>query len=128
VGKLKLLIQEEQNDTRACNFLTLASAVPRSPAAFFAADSQWGEGRYHARGNGPRLRTTPDRHHESYPDAEGTDLRSFQDAKDEAVRALVEMAREILPGGAYRELTFKVRDESDRQLIQVVIKFELQAH
>ncbi|QND58007.1 DUF6894 family protein [Mesorhizobium huakuii] len=65
---------------------------------------------------------------ESYPDTVGTGLISFDAAKDEAVRALMEMAREMLPDGAYRELTFKVRDETGRQLVQVTIKFELQTN
>ena len=48
--------------------------------------------------------------------------------KDEAVRSLVEMAKEVLPDGSYRELTFMVRDDMGRQLLQVSIKFELQTH
>jgi hypothetical protein len=63
-----------------------------------------------------------------YPDTEGTELKSFDAVKDEAVRALMEMAREMLPDGPYRELTFKVRDETGSHLIQVVIKFELQTN
>lgn len=50
----------------------------------------------------------------------------FRTVKDQACRALIEMAREMLPGGAFRELAFKVRDESGRELMKVAIKFELQ--
>ncbi|RJT41353.1 hypothetical protein D3227_06045 [Mesorhizobium waimense] len=60
-----------------------------------------------------------------FPDKKGTELHCIDDAKDEAVRALVDIIR-ILPDGAYRELAYTVRDDSGRQLMQVAIKFELQ--
>ena len=60
-----------------------------------------------------------------YPDTEGTDLDHFDAAKDDAVSALVEMAKDVLADGAYRELTYKVRNEHGRQLMLVGIKFEL---
>ncbi|TGT46876.1 hypothetical protein EN812_05935 [Mesorhizobium sp. M4B.F.Ca.ET.169.01.1.1] len=59
-------------------------------------------------------------------DTEGTELSSFDAVKHQAVRALVDVIREVLPDGPHRELSFKVRDEAGRQLMQVVMTFHLQ--
>ncbi|MEP6565224.1 MAG: hypothetical protein ABJB10_08785 [Mesorhizobium sp.] len=48
---------------------------------------------------------------EEFPDPEGTELADLEAAKDEAVRALADIARDVLPDGNHRELVFNVRDE-----------------
>ena len=62
----------------------------------------------------------------SFPDSEGTDLPSFDAARDEAVHALMGLARDIRPNGPYRKLQFKVRDSEGRELWQVSLQFEVQ--
>jgi hypothetical protein len=59
-------------------------------------------------------------------DSEGTEFDSDDAARDEAVMALVEMAREVLPGSSSRELAFEVRDEDGRRTVRVSIVFDLQ--
>jgi hypothetical protein len=61
----------------------------------------------------------------SYPDEDGTELQHLDAAKDQAVTALLEMSSEMLPGGAFRELVCKVRDDRTRELMKVAIRFEL---
>jgi hypothetical protein len=60
------------------------------------------------------------------PDTVGTELDGDEAAGDEAIMALVEMAREVLPGGNSRELAFEVRDENGRRTLRVSIVFDLQ--
>ncbi|RWE78236.1 hypothetical protein [Mesorhizobium sp.] len=62
---------------------------------------------------------------ESSPDEAGTELASFEAAKAEAVRSLMEMTAEVPLGGTHRELTMTVRDESGRNLARAVITFEV---
>lgn len=63
---------------------------------------------------------------DEFPDTEGTELPNLDAVKDEAIRALVEVVKEVLPDGSFRELACKVRDENGRQLLQAEIRFQLQ--
>ncbi|MER8886615.1 hypothetical protein [Mesorhizobium sp. M0663] len=60
-----------------------------------------------------------------FRDVEGTDLPDLEAAKQEAVRALVEITTDKLPDGPYREFVMKVPDESDQTFADAVLKFEL---
>lgn len=60
------------------------------------------------------------------PDEVGTDLSSFDAVKREAVSALVDVIKEVLPDGSHRELSFNLRDEKGRQLLQVAMTFHIQ--
>ena len=62
---------------------------------------------------------------ESFPDEAGAEFHGIDAAKDEAVRALVDMTAEVPPGGVYRELTITVRDGGGLNLLQVAITFEV---
>ena len=62
---------------------------------------------------------------EAQPDAGATEFADMQAAKEEAVKALLGMASEILPGGTFRELIISVRDDQGRGLLQVAITFEV---
>jgi hypothetical protein len=65
-------------------------------------------------------------HGNKSPDTEGTEFDSEGAAVDEAVMALVEMARELLPGGPPTEMAFNVREEGGRQITRVSIVFAVQ--
>jgi hypothetical protein len=45
--------------------------------------------------------------------------------EDEAAMALLEIARDKMPDGTYREVAFRVRDEADTHLLLVKVTFEL---
>ncbi len=46
-------------------------------------------------------------------DDDGLDLESSEQARQEAERALADLARDVLPDGDMRELEIEVRDEND---------------
>lgn len=58
------------------------------------------------------------------PDPEGTDLPTENDAKEEAIRALVEIVGELLPDGNHRELSFTVRDQAGQRLMELALRFD----
>ncbi|MER8595021.1 MULTISPECIES: hypothetical protein [unclassified Mesorhizobium] len=60
-----------------------------------------------------------------FPDLEGTYLPNLEAANQEAVRALVEITKDKLPDGLYREFVMKVRDESGHRFAEAMLKFEL---
>ncbi|MEI9406723.1 DUF6894 family protein [Mesorhizobium argentiipisi] len=61
----------------------------------------------------------------SASDPEGTECKDLEEAKREAVVALLEMTAELPRGYVHRELTITVRDEDGRNLVQAVITFEV---
>ncbi|MCQ8876256.1 hypothetical protein NP945_30900 [Mesorhizobium sp. LMG17149] len=62
---------------------------------------------------------------EESTDDEGSEWESQQDAIDEAVRALVEITRELLPGTLQKELALRVFDEARRPVATATIRFEV---
>jgi hypothetical protein len=54
----------------------------------------------------------------------GTRLHSFEEAKVEAVRALVELARDEIQGPEPRELAIEVREDGG-PILQVVLTLEV---
>lgn len=64
---------------------------------------------------------------EAYPDCYGTELPDCESAKIETAMALIEIARVALHDQDYRELAFKVRDESGKPLLQMVLNLEMLA-
>ncbi|TIM23521.1 MAG: hypothetical protein E5Y74_05655 [Mesorhizobium sp.] len=60
-----------------------------------------------------------------YPDTEGTELTSREAAEDEASRALLEIAKDQMPDGTYREVAFQVHDGASKALFVVKVTFEL---
>ncbi|MER8956495.1 hypothetical protein NKH98_28040 [Mesorhizobium sp. M0833] len=60
-------------------------------------------------------------------DVVGTDLPDLEAAKQEAVKALVEITKDKLPDGPYREFVMTVRDESNETFLEAMIKFEMRA-
>ena len=57
-------------------------------------------------------------------DEEGLEFDSIEEARDQATRALAEMARDVLPGSVRRELTIEVRDETREPLLKTCLVFE----
>ncbi|WP_027037577.1 DUF6894 family protein [Mesorhizobium ciceri] len=62
---------------------------------------------------------------ELYPDPEGTDLTDLEAAEDEAARALLEIAKDQMPDGTFREVALHVRDAASSPLFVVKVTFEL---
>ncbi|MER8489340.1 hypothetical protein NKH53_13815 [Mesorhizobium australicum] len=60
-----------------------------------------------------------------YQDTEGTDLPSPEAAEDEAARALLEIAKDQMPDGTFRQVAFQVHDGASHPLFVVKITFEL---
>jgi hypothetical protein len=61
------------------------------------------------------------------PDNHGTDLHGIDAAKHEAAKTLGAIVGDMLPG-SLRELEIKIRDEADRSLGVVAVKFEMRAN
>jgi hypothetical protein len=61
------------------------------------------------------------------PDNQGTELHGIEAAKHEAAKTLCEIVGEMLPGDP-REFEINIRDEANRPLCAVAIKFEMRAH
>jgi hypothetical protein len=55
----------------------------------------------------------------------GVDLEGIEAARDEAARALGEMARDVLPGASRRVLGVEVRDEAKEPLLDARLVFEV---
>lgn len=62
-----------------------------------------------------------------YPDDQGTECDTFDQVKEEAIHALVEMIAESLPDGDHHRLMIKVRDDGGGLVIQVSLNFEVEA-
>ncbi|RUV19943.1 MULTISPECIES: hypothetical protein [unclassified Mesorhizobium] len=61
---------------------------------------------------------------ELYPDPQGTELGSLEAAKYEAAGALLEIAKDRMPNGTFREFSVNVRDDTRNSLF--VVKVTLQ--
>ena len=59
------------------------------------------------------------------PDEVGLVLPDLESARDQATRALVEIARDTLPGTFRREIAIEVKDESSGPLLRAGLSFEL---
>ena len=64
---------------------------------------------------------------ETFFDRDGIELQDMDSAMDEAAKALIDMANEILPDGAWRDLAIKVRDEDGQEVAHVRIAVEVQS-
>ncbi|MER8447336.1 hypothetical protein NKH52_29605 [Mesorhizobium sp. M1066] len=62
---------------------------------------------------------------EVFPDPEGTELENREAAEDEAAIALLEIAKDQMPDGTFREVAIRVRDHTSRPLFTVRVTFEL---
>jgi hypothetical protein len=51
------------------------------------------------------------------PDREGIVLSDLEEAKEEAIKALPDMARDGLPDGDYRDFVVNVRDEGGHTVL-----------
>ena len=59
------------------------------------------------------------------PDEVGLVFPDIATARDQATRALAEMARDLLPGTVRREVAIEVKDESRALLLCAGLSFEL---
>jgi len=59
----------------------------------------------------------------AYPDEEGSDLAGFEEARNEAITLLSQVARERLPDGEHREFVTTVRDEGGIALYRASLTF-----
>ena len=64
---------------------------------------------------------------EVFPDDQGTECVTFDQVKEEAIRALVEMIRDSLPDGDHHRLTIKVRNDGGGVVLKVSLSFEVEA-
>ena len=58
-----------------------------------------------------------------HPDEEGSDLFGFEEAREEAIALLPQVARDKLPDGEHREFIATVRDESGVALYRASLIF-----
>jgi hypothetical protein len=59
-------------------------------------------------------------------DEDGIDLPGIQAARDEATRALADLAKDILPRATHREIAVIVTDEAGKRLLRAALAFELE--
>jgi hypothetical protein len=59
------------------------------------------------------------------PDEDGLVFHSLEAVKEEAARALAEIARDVIPGAVRRVLAIEVRDEAKRPLLEARMVFEI---
>jgi hypothetical protein len=59
-------------------------------------------------------------------DDEGLEYPDIEIARDEAARALADMAKDALPGPLVREMAIEVRDSAKEPLLRAALKFEIQ--
>ena len=58
-------------------------------------------------------------------DDEGLVFPSVEAARDQATRAVAEMARDLLPGSVSREIAIEVKNEAREPLLRAGLSFEL---
>ena len=58
-------------------------------------------------------------------DEVGLDLQNVEAARDEAVRGLADLARDVLPEGIRRTLAIEVKDAFNRPLLRTALVFEV---
>jgi hypothetical protein len=61
----------------------------------------------------------------AYPDTEGTDLPSLESAENGAAKALLEIAKDKISDGTFREVALHVHDGSSKPILVVKVTFEL---
>lgn len=61
-----------------------------------------------------------------FHDDQGTECVDFNQVKEEAIRALVEIIKDSLPDGDQHSLRIKVRSEGGELVLQVAISFEVE--
>jgi hypothetical protein len=54
----------------------------------------------------------------SVPDSQGIVLSDLEEATEEAIKALPDMARDGLPDGDYRDFVVEVRDEAGQRVFR----------
>ena len=59
-------------------------------------------------------------------DGEGLLFPDIESARDEATRALAEIALDVLPGAIVREIAIEVRDQAGEQLLRTALRFEIE--
>jgi hypothetical protein len=59
-------------------------------------------------------------------DEDGIELSGVQAARDEATRALADLAKDILPRATRREIAVIVKDEAGKRLLRAALAFELE--
>ncbi|HEX2725933.1 MAG TPA: hypothetical protein VHN20_08960 [Beijerinckiaceae bacterium] len=59
------------------------------------------------------------------PDDVGLVLPNLETARDQATRALAEIARDTLPGTVQREIAIEVKDHARAPLLRAGLSFEL---
>ena len=64
--------------------------------------------------------------HKLMRDDDGLEFPNIEAARDEATRALGELAKDVLPGRAVREMAIEVRDEVKDPLLRTVLRFEIE--
>lgn len=55
----------------------------------------------------------------------GVEIASFKDVKHEASRAIVDLAKDVLPGSEVRTLAIQVRDDA-APILRVSLRFEIE--
>jgi Domain of unknown function (DUF6894) len=61
------------------------------------------------------------------PDGQGIVLSDLEEAKEEAIKALPDMARDGLPDGDYREFVVDVRDEAGHRVLRARLSLVVEA-
>jgi hypothetical protein len=64
--------------------------------------------------------------HKLMRDDDGLEFPNIEAARDEATRALGELAKDVLPGRAVREMAIEVRDEVKDPLLRTILRFEIE--
>jgi hypothetical protein len=59
------------------------------------------------------------------PDEDGLVFHSLEAVKEEAARALADIARDVIPGTVRRVLAIEVRDDRKRPLLEARLVFEI---
>jgi len=55
------------------------------------------------------------------PDSVGSELPDLRSAEEEAAKAIVDIARDAMPDGTFRQLAFQARDEQSNHLFEVKV-------
>jgi hypothetical protein len=60
-----------------------------------------------------------------FPDDQGMELESLDDAVAEAETVVAEMAKDVLPGSLRRNLVVEVREEQSPPLVEAILAFKV---
>jgi Domain of unknown function (DUF6894) len=58
-------------------------------------------------------------------DEEGLQLNGIREARNQATQALVDLARDVIPGSERGELTIEVRDQLNVPVLRAALSFEV---